>query len=325
MAALWGRAIEVTELRHHSQPDLAGGGGQLLALEAGPLLLSTLDLGAGEIGWRFASDLTGGRFPGARRPLLMLRLIRGGTLRLAEDGCGDGSDRLERADGGTVHVVPAGQIVLIPVSAPVEVILPQGGRLDLGILSQAPETMSGSALLDGTLASGHHLAFVAGYMLRAAPHPSGRTLELRNMFLQALDHVATDLAMRRADQGETFFERFKFLVAANLGRADLSIEDIARALEVSPRQLQRRLKVLGTSFRSHLQKSRLVMAREMILTNDGQFRVADLAYRCGFSDPNYFSRAYAKLWRVPPTSSRQKSISADQPHDPCNKDHPPVE
>ena len=310
MAALWGRALEVGCLGHHPLPGAVAGSGQFLALEGGALLLSTLDLGAGRISWRFAprSEACGAT------ALLMIRAIRGaelgfegphasGFLDRDDTEPGDDTEAGEGPDGGSGVILPAGQIALVPMRAGVALHLPAGGRCDIGILTRAPAAMTGPAILGGSLASAHHLAFVAGYMLRAAPHPPGRSTELGRMLVQTLEHVAADLALRRADEGESFFERFKFLVAANIGRADLALEDIARGMSVSPRQLQRLLKARGTSFRSHLQNSRLTMAHELLANGEGRIRVADLAYRCGFNDPNYFSRAYARHWKVPPSRS----------------------
>ncbi|MFT4149147.1 MAG: helix-turn-helix transcriptional regulator [Paracoccaceae bacterium] len=277
MAALWGHVLEVSETGHHP----AAAEGQLLALEIGDLLLSTLDLGTGAIGWRFAAR-------GGGTPLLMVRAIRGAELVLD-------------AAGLAPHALPAGQIALIPLTGTATLTLPEGGRCDIGILSAAPDPFPRFALLEGNLASGQHLAFVAGYMLRCAPHPPGRARELRQAFGLALAHVAADLASHHRQTGETAFERFKFLVAANLGRADLALSDIATAMGTSPRQLQRMLRAEGTTFRGHLQGSRLMLARQMIQTSQIRPRVADLAYRCGFSDPNYFSRAYTQFWKTPPS------------------------
>lgn len=287
MAMLWRQALDVAEIRHQAEASA----GQILALEIGDLLLSTLDLGTGAIGWRFApvsAEEAVARADAA--PLLMVRAIRGAALDLEDAAAASGR-----------HVLPAGQIALVPMRVAATLTLPEGGRCDIGILTAAPALLPRFALLQGDLASGQHLAFVAGYMLRCAPHPPGRAAELRQAFGLALDHVAADLSSHRRRGAETGFERFRFLVAANLGRTDLTLHDIAAAMETGPRQLQRMLKAHGTTFRGHLQDCRLRLARQMIQTSRTRLRVADLAYRCGFSDPNYFSRAYSQRWKTPPS------------------------
>lgn len=273
-AALWGRAAAVEPLAHAQ----AASEGQLLALELGDLLLSTLDMGSGAIGWSF----TPSRGPPA---LLLLRCLRGGMLAIGER-------RL---------ALPAGQIALIPLTGPVSLTLEAGGRADIGMLAHCPAALPTPVVIEGALPSAHLLAFFAGYLLRCAPHPAGRAVELRGMLLRALDHVIADLTTARSGGGETPFERFRFLIAANLGRSDLSLGEVATAMAMGTRQLQRLLKENGTTFRAHLLRARLSMAREMIEASGTRIRIADLAYRCGFSDPNYFSRAYARHWQAPPS------------------------
>ncbi|WP_290686600.1 MULTISPECIES: helix-turn-helix transcriptional regulator [unclassified Haematobacter] len=296
--ALWNRAVLAEPLAH--APVAAEG--HFLALELGDLLLSTLDMGSGQIGWRFAACAqtgTGGsaaRLRETRPPLLMLRCLRGGELAMGERRM----------------ALPAGQIALVPLQGPVVLMLAAGGRADIGILAQAPAALSGPVVLDGALPSGHLLAFFAGYLLRCAPHPPGRAAELRGMLLRALEHVTADLMVSLSSGGETPFERFRFLVAANLGRPELSLGEIAAAMGLGPRRLQRLLKENGTTFRAHLLHARLLMAREVIETSRTRPRIADLAYRCGFSDPNYFSRAYAQHWNAPPSRMACRSTPRDQ-------------
>ena len=277
-AGLWGRLIEARAV----VPQAATEDGHFQAIEIGDVLLSTLDLGGGEQSWHFTPT------PGsAGRVLLLLRLIRGGWL--------------QEGDGPRVWL-PAGQIALLTPAGPFDLGLPDGGRCDLGLIESDAALGSGVRVLAGTMPSVNHLAFVAGYLLRCAPHPEGRSQELKQMLFRALDHVLSDLGGKNNGSAETPFERFKFLIGANLGRADLSLEEVAAAMEFSPRQLQRFLQNHGTSFRAHLLLRRLHHAHDLIeAAGQAKLRVADLAWRCGFRDPNYFSRAYAKHWKVPPS------------------------
>lgn len=279
-ARLWGRLIAVRELAHDGS-DVEG---QFLALEMGDVLLTTLDLGHGSIGWQLGPPDEG------TAPLLLLRIIRGGQLD---------------AGSGGMHDLPAGQIALMPLVQGVELHLPQGGRCDLALIHNPPVQFDGFHLLAADVPSGHHLAFVAGYLLRCAPHPPGRTAELRQNLLQTLRHVAIDLQAGTRAPSQTAFERFKFLISASLGRGDLALEEIAAAMELHPRRLQRLLKDQGTSFRAHLLGRRLEMAHELLMNSAAPLRIADVAWRCGFRDPNYFSRAYTRHWKIPPRQTPQ--------------------
>jgi AraC-like DNA-binding protein len=68
---------------------------------------------------------------------------------------------------------------------------------------------------------------------------------------------------------------------------------IAGALNVSNRTLQRKLKDEGTSFVDLLQDTRLELARKY-LANPGR-SISEIAYLLGFSEPSTFSRAF-KRW-----------------------------
>lgn len=271
-ARLWGQAVRVRALPHPKRDGQAS----LMALELGQLLLSTLDLGDGETGWRMTPD------PGVT---VMLRMIRGGFVQIA--------DRQQE--------LPAGQIAILRAGTRFDLILPQGGRQDIALLRGFDAALSDCTVLGGDLASGHHLAFLAGYLLRCAPHPHDRAIRLCREFLDSLGDVASDLAAQRQRPVDTQFERFGFLINANLGRHNLTIADIADSMGISIRQLQRQLAAQQTSFRRFLNQRRLELAKEIIASSPRQLRISEVAYRCGFTDPNYFSRAYSRQWRVPPS------------------------
>lgn len=254
-----------------SAQDIRADQAKLLTLELGDLLLSTLDLGEAAQIWDFATKTKG---------VMILRAIRGGVLNGAP--------------------IPAGQMVLLALPQTLRLELPQGGRFDLALLTDDPQGLPQMTVLNGAMASSHHLAFIAGYLLRAAPHPEGRAQELTTMFRAALSHLCHDLHAAQNRHIETPYERFKFLIAANIARPDLSLHHIAEAMQISPRQLQRLLKSQGVNFRSYLHQVRLHLAHDLA-TSGQKLRISELSYRCGFADPNYFSRAYAQYWKVPPS------------------------
>lgn len=247
-----------------------------MALELDRLILSTLDLGSGETGWRLTPD---------PRAMIMLRAIRGGPIRL---------------DGHEIPL-PAGQIAILRPGTRFDLLLPQGGRQDIALLDGFSAELPECAVLGGDIASGHHLAFLAGYLLRCAPHPPDRARRLRDELIMALHDVTDDLHTHRQRSAETSLERFGLLISANLGRPDLTVADIARSMGQSVRQLQRLLAAQGTSFRRFLHQRLLEVAQEIIATTPHQLRVSEVAYHCGFRDPNYFSRVYARRWHVPPS------------------------
>ena len=72
-----------------------------------------------------------------------------------------------------------------------------------------------------------------------------------------------------------------------------SQKDIAEAMHVSNRTLQRKLKEEGTSFIDLLQDARLSLAKKYLA--QPQRSIVEIAYLLGFSEPSTFSRAF-KRW-----------------------------
>jgi AraC-like DNA-binding protein len=77
---------------------------------------------------------------------------------------------------------------------------------------------------------------------------------------------------------------------------------IADALHVSNRTLQRKLKDEGTSFMGLLQDTRLQLARKYLRQSNRS--VVETAYLLGFSEPSTFSRAFKRWTGVAPVEFR---------------------
>ena len=81
-----------------------------------------------------------------------------------------------------------------------------------------------------------------------------------------------------------------------------SQQQIAEALHVSNRTLQRKLKEEGTSFMDLLQDTRLQLARKYLRHPNRS--VVETAYLLGFSEPSTFSRAFKRWTGVAPADFR---------------------
>lgn len=80
-------------------------------------------------------------------------------------------------------------------------------------------------------------------------------------------------------------------------------QQIAAALNVSNRTLQRKLKEEGASFKDLLQDTRMQLARKY-LRSPGR-SVVETAYLLGFSEPSTFSRAFKRWSGVSPAEYRE--------------------
>lgn len=118
---------------------------------------------------------------------------------------------------------------------------------------------------------------------------------------------APDLSERDAQ----LLERVRGWLEANHDDPEAGVTDMAEFVAVDTRTLQRKLKALtGRTPAAHLQNYRLECARRM-LADTGR-PVQDIAYRCGFSSPQYFARAFSAEEGVSPSRWRKRSREASR-------------
>jgi AraC family transcriptional regulator, regulatory protein of adaptative response / methylphosphotriester-DNA alkyltransferase methyltransferase len=99
------------------------------------------------------------------------------------------------------------------------------------------------------------------------------------------------------------FEEATAIVGVEYAR-DLSLDEIARRVASSRRQLQRSYAEIGhTTFREHLTAVRMDRAAEMLL--DGQDAVRDVARRVGYRQPAQFAKAFRRRHGVSPSEFRE--------------------
>ena len=85
--------------------------------------------------------------------------------------------------------------------------------------------------------------------------------------------------------------------------ADLSLDDIARRVASSRRQLQRAYaEIGGTTFREHLTGVRMDRAAEMLQTRG--LTVREVAHRVGYRQPAQFAKAFRRHHGLAPSDFR---------------------
>ena len=84
---------------------------------------------------------------------------------------------------------------------------------------------------------------------------------------------------------------------------ELSLDDIARRVASSRRQLQRAYAEIGdTTFRDHLTGVRMERAAELLVTRG--LTVREVAYRVGYRQPAQFAKAFRRHHGVSPSDYR---------------------
>ncbi len=85
--------------------------------------------------------------------------------------------------------------------------------------------------------------------------------------------------------------------------SDLSLDEIARRVASSRRQLQRAYAEIGqTTFRDHLTRVRMQKAAELLSTRG--LTVREVAHRVGYRQPAQFAKAFRRHLGVAPSDYR---------------------
>ena len=110
--------------------------------------------------------------------------------------------------------------------------------------------------------------------------------------------------LKQQSGNENFAKRVRGAVQQKLTGRRPTIEDIADALHVSSRTLQRRLQDEGSSFQRVLEEARHQLARYYL--NNSVLELNEAAYLLGYEDANSFVRAFRTWEGVPPARWREK-------------------
>jgi AraC-like DNA-binding protein len=102
---------------------------------------------------------------------------------------------------------------------------------------------------------------------------------------------------------DRFLQKIHEAVLEKLGDPELDIAHLCQATHLSHTQVFRKLKALtGKNPTQYIRSLRLRQALELLQTT--HLTVSEVAYRTGFNDPNYFSRAFQKEYGAAPREVR---------------------
>jgi AraC-like DNA-binding protein len=110
--------------------------------------------------------------------------------------------------------------------------------------------------------------------------------------------------LKRESGEENFLERVRRAVQEKLTGRRPTVEDIADALHISSRTLQRRLQEEGSGFQRVLEEARHQLARHYL--NNSVLELNEAAYLLGYEDGNSFVRAFRTWEGVPPARWREQ-------------------
>lgn len=104
-----------------------------------------------------------------------------------------------------------------------------------------------------------------------------------------------------AVQADTLVTQVRAYVGARLRDPALTAEQIARAHNVSVRQLYKACAAAGLRLEQEIIDRRLELARAHLAGPAGRYRsIAATARACGFADPSHFARRFRRAYGMSP-------------------------
>ena len=102
------------------------------------------------------------------------------------------------------------------------------------------------------------------------------------------------------ERDEAWAAKAREYMEANISNSELSVDSFAQAMGMSRSVFYLNMKrVFGSTPNNFIQEARMARAKELLRARSGN--VSEVAYRCGFSDPKYFSRCFKKATGVSPS------------------------
>lgn len=132
---------------------------------------------------------------------------------------------------------------------------------------------------------------------------------LKKHFIQ-FGNVQMEHPIKNRDQ--QFIERISAIVLDNIDNPELNVSVITKEAGIGRTLLHTKLKqILDLSATEFINTIRLKEAQK-ILFSEPELTMAEVAYKVGFNDPNYFSRIFKKMFNVSPTSYRTHKTEGEQ-------------
>jgi signal transduction histidine kinase/DNA-binding response OmpR family regulator len=109
---------------------------------------------------------------------------------------------------------------------------------------------------------------------------------------------------------QIFVNNLNQLIKTNIDNPDFSVENLADLLSISRIQLYRKIKAMfNVNVSDYINNFRLEQAKSMLQNHE--LTISEIAYKTGFSSPNYFSTVFKNKFGVSPNAFR-KSAGKDQ-------------
>ncbi|MFK7775690.1 MAG: ATP-binding protein [Saprospiraceae bacterium] len=114
----------------------------------------------------------------------------------------------------------------------------------------------------------------------------------------------TSFSKKKTNSEDDFFQKVINVLKRELDNPNFSVTELSKEMHLSTTQMYRKLKALtGLPPSKFIRRFRLQNSLELL--QNSTMNVAEIAYKVGFSDPNYFSRAFSEEFGKPPSEMRK--------------------
>ena len=135
---------------------------------------------------------------------------------------------------------------------------------------------------------------------------NGLTSPQRIMYRQFTEHA--EKYLKSLGQGDTVVDQLKRMLADLMAAGEANADSACRALKLSRRTLQRRLKAEKTSFQKVLNEVRADLAVRYL--SDKRLKSLEVAMLLGYSNLSSFTTAFKSWYDMPPAAYREKFLGA---------------
>ncbi len=116
------------------------------------------------------------------------------------------------------------------------------------------------------------------------------------------------VARDHEEREQVFLKKVNAIILAKLGREDFDVAALSRGMALSRTQLYRRLKPLvHLSPSQYIRYIRLQQAKSFL--ESGEMTVGEAAFKAGFADKSYFTRAFHRQFGFNPSYLRKPSTT----------------
>ncbi len=126
---------------------------------------------------------------------------------------------------------------------------------------------------------------------------------LRSWFIEKMSTACRNTIEKKAEKSIKVIDTAKVYIQKNYNK-DISLDEVSREVNISPYYFSKLFKdETGEGFVEYLTNIRIMKAKELIAANE--YSMKEICQMVGYTDPNYFSRAFKKKVGVTPTEYKE--------------------